>query len=111
MKKTKQITIKENKGKFLILKSKAKQEFENLALLKKVLSKEKARILNIIKLKNPNSIYELAKTLDRPFKAVHDDVKILEKFGLLKITKKKEKNRTCHKPEIATDEVIIKFRI
>ena len=98
MGKTREITLFEEKGAFSIfkklprknhLKPSKKQEenydFSGIALLRKILSNEKARILHVVKNQNPSSIYDLAKKLGRGFKSVNDDVKLLERFGFLEL--------------------------
>lgn len=117
MTKTREVTIRESDGKFGIFssgdKSTAKDsyDFDGLVSLKKLLSKEKARILDAIKYKKPDSIYELAKILNKPFKATFDDVKLLERFGFIKITKEKVNNRERAKPTIVSDHIIIHVKI
>lgn len=115
VKKTREVTIKEVKGTFDLIRSSIPKEgnydFDGLSSLKKLLSKEKARILDVIKYKNPNSIYGLAKILKRPFKAVMDDVKLLERFGFIELIEEKTKNRIRHKPEIVVDHMVIRLRI
>ncbi len=114
-KKIREITIKESKGTFDLVLGKiskeAKYDFDGISSFKKILSKEKARILDTIKYKKPESIYSLAKILKRPFKAVTDDLKLLERFGFIEFTKEKVKNRIRHKPEIIVDHMIIHIRI
>ena len=114
-KKIREITIKEVKGTFDLVLGKIPEEgnydFDGLSSFKKLLSKEKARILDTIKYKKPSSIYGLAKMLNRPFKAVMDDLKLLERFGFIEFIEEKVKNRTRHKPEIVVDHMIIHIKI
>lgn len=111
--KTREVSITQSKGNFLIFKIPGAQrqgsDFKSLSELKSVLSREKARILNAIKTKNPSSIYELSKILERSFKAVSDDIKILKKFGLIELKSEQTKKRKRLKPVIATD--ILKIQI
>lgn len=113
--KIREITITESKGVFSIL-SKFKQEkkeydFEGLLALKQLLSNEKARILHVIKNEGPRSIYELAKKLGRNFKAVNDDLKVLERFGFIDFLEEKTKKRVRHKPVIVVDTLTIHFKV
>ncbi len=73
--------------------------------LRSLLSNEKARILHVIKTKKPGSIYELAKLLKRNFKIVREDLKILEKFGLIKLVHVKEKEREKLKPVLQLEKL------
>lgn len=113
--KVREVEIRESKGGFIFSGgkkvSKDEYNFDGLESLKKLLSKEKARMLDAIKYKKPTSIYNLAKILERPFKAVFDDVKLLERFGFIVLIEEKTKKRIRHKPEIAIDHLIIHLRI
>jgi predicted transcriptional regulator len=113
--KVREVFIKESKGSFSLFGSKEEEkeeyDFDGLSSLKKLLSKEKAKILDVIKYKKPGSIYSLAKMLERPFKAVFDDVKLLERFGFIELIAEKTKNRIRHKPEIVVDHMIIHVKI
>jgi predicted transcriptional regulator len=112
---TREITIKESKGTFSLLKklSKNKEEydFSGIAALRQLLNNEKARLLNVIKTEQPSSLYDLAKKLNRSFKSVYDDVKLLERFGFVELTEEKVNNRTRHKPRILTDTITIHLKI
>ncbi|MFH1325674.1 MAG: hypothetical protein ABIH49_02815 [archaeon] len=113
--KIREIIIKESKGTFSIFKktnvSKDSYDFSGISALRRLLSNEKARMLNAIKTQKPGSIYELAKILGRDFKSVKKDISLLERFGFVEFTKEKTKNRTRHKPELTTDSVTIHIKI
>ena len=116
MVKIRDVIIRESHGSFNIFNaeksvSKDSYDFDGLDSLRKLLSKEKARILDAIKYRKPGSIYELAKMLSRPFKATFDDVKLLERFGFVKMVKEKDNNRMKNKPTILTDHMIIHIKI
>jgi len=112
--KTREITITESQGAFSIFKkskiSKKDFDFSGISALRQLLSNEKARIINIIKHQKPKSIYELAKKLNRGFKSVNDDLKLLERFGFIELTEEKTKNRIRHKPEIVVDSITINIK-
>ena len=82
-------------------------DFSELEDLRRMLNNEKAKILNIIKTRKPESIYDLAKELKRDFKAVREDVKLLEKFGLIELKSTIKGKRRCLKPEVALDTLQI----
>lgn len=111
---TREITIRESKGAFSLFKKQPKgkegYDFSGISALRQLLNNEKARILNVIKTEKPSSIYDLAKKLGRSFKSVHDDIKLLERFGFLQIIEEKVKNRTRHKPQILTDTITIHIK-
>jgi predicted transcriptional regulator len=56
---------------------------------------------------NPNSIYELAQLLERDYKAVSHDIKILEKLGFVKLESSKKSNRERLKPVIKVNQIRI----
>lgn len=113
--KIREVTIKESGGNFSLFSNSPPKEgeynFDGLTTLRKLLSKEKAKMLDAIKYKNPTSIYGLAKILGRPFKAVVDDVKLLERFGFVQLVEEKTKGRIRHRPEILVDHMIIHLKI
>lgn len=117
MVKTKQfeITLTGPKSTFSVFsKSKdSKEEYdpEGIKILRKLLSNEKARILNFIKTNKPNSIYELSKKLERPFKAVFNDIKLLEKFGFIELVEHKIHGRINHKPQLSADIINLSIKI
>src|SRR3989338_6003649 len=95
--KTREVTITDEGGTFNAFfkhfRADAEYDFEGLALVRKILSNEKARLLHTIKKKSPGSIYELAKMLKRDFKSVSEDVKLLEKFGFIQMSAEKTGKR------------------
>ena len=113
--KTRDITITESKGAFSIFKkpdvSKDAYDFEGLLALRQVLNNEKARILHVIKTKNPASIYQLAKELGRHFKSVNDDLKLLERFGFIEFKNEQTKKRARRRPVIVVDAITIHVKV
>jgi len=83
---------------------------ESLDVLRKILTPERMRILQVIKNEKPNSIYELAKLLGRDRAAVIRDLEVLQKIGLVKISEEKdEKGRK--KPIVPYDEIVVKIPV
>ena len=113
--KTREITIKESRGGFNIFKdkkfSRKDYDFSGILALRNLLTSEKARMIDVIKKQNPTSIYDLAKKLERNFKAVSDDLKLLERFGFIEFIEEKTKNRIRHKPVVVVDSITIKLII
>ncbi|MDO8622665.1 MAG: hypothetical protein Q7R52_00290 [archaeon] len=112
--RTLEITIKQDKGAFSIFKkslSKEDYDFSSILSLRQLMTNEKARILDVIKTQKPLSIYDLAKKLNRGFKSVNDDVKLLKRFGFIRLIEEKEKNRKRLRPELAIDSITIQFKI
>ncbi len=109
--KTREVTITASGGAFSIFrKSQENYDFSSLAAVRQILSNEKARILHVIKNEKPKSIYNLAKKLGRSFKAVNDDVKLLERFGFIELLEEKTKERIRHRPVIVVDKIVLNIR-
>jgi predicted transcriptional regulator len=87
--------------------------YSDLALLRKLLSNEKARMLHVIKIKKPKSIYSLAKFLGRDFKTVRDDIILLKKFGLIDLISERSSkgNRISHRPILNATTLNIVIRV
>src|SRR3989344_3406653 len=71
--------------------------FEDLETLRSVLTKERMKLMHSIRVKHPESIYELAKMTDRKWRAVANDIEILSNVGLVKLVRK-EKPKEIIKP-------------
>jgi len=113
-KKIREISITESKGSFSILKSSSNSEeynFSGITALRKLFSNEKAKILHTIKNENPSSIYDLAKKLNRGFKIVSEDIKLLERFGFVELIEERTKNRIRHKPILSANSVTIHINL
>lgn len=74
--------------------------FDSVEDMQKFLSPERIRLLKMVHEKNPKSIYELAKMLDRDRKNVTEDVKMLEGVGLIE---RKTAKRGKEKVELVVD--------
>ncbi|MEK6852758.1 MAG: ArsR family transcriptional regulator [Nanoarchaeota archaeon] len=104
----KEITITEDRGTFAsffkkIAGEKDSLDFRGLEALRSLLSNEKARIIHVIKARNPKSIYHVAKLLNRDFKSVSDDIKVLEEFGLIDLIKESTGKRSRLRPVVIID--------
>jgi len=102
------------KGTGFVSKLKGDKEdydFSDLKLLRNILSNEKGRILHTLKSKKPDSIYQLAKILNRDLKSIRKDVAALHRFGFIDFTSVKTGKRVSHKPELAVEtmEFILKL--
>lgn len=109
---TRNITLNISSGSFSgifrrLRGKKGEYNFSGISTLRQLLSDERARILHTIKIKNPHSIYSLAKILGRDFKSVRQDVKLLEKFGFLELETDRRGKREMLKPVLAVDSVVI----
>ncbi|MBU0907414.1 MAG: HTH domain-containing protein [Nanoarchaeota archaeon] len=113
--KVREITIIDEGGTFNALLSRftgeKEYDFEGLKTVRRILSNEKARVINTIKNKKPKSIYELAKILGRDFKSVKEDIKLLEKFGFIDIVAEKSGKRERMRPILIVDSMYIHIKL
>jgi len=114
--KTREITIVAEKGTFSTFfkkfsGSKKEYDFEGLSALRNLISNEKARMLHVIKTKNPKSIYALARILERDFKSVSEDIKLLERFGFIDLISEKTGKRERLRPLIVVDSINLEIRV
>ena len=114
--KTREINIVDESGVFAgffkkFSHEKSELDFDSIASLRKLLSNEKAKMLHTIKTKKPTSMYDLAKKLDRDFKSVSEDIKLLERFGFVDMMSEKTGKRPRLRPVLATEKLIITIQI
>ncbi|RMD67079.1 hypothetical protein D6817_02555 [Candidatus Pacearchaeota archaeon] len=112
---TREVVIVEEGGAFgLPLKRfgrKPKYDFEALSLLRRLLSKEKAKMLHTIKTEKPKSLYHLAKLLKRDFKSVMQDIKLLERFGFVEMVAERSGKRERLRPVLAINTLKLTIKI
>ena len=94
-----------------IIGEKKHHDFSDIKLLRSMLSNEKARILHVLKHKQPNSIYALSKMIKRDFKSVREDLKVLERFGFIEFYSEKRGKRESLKPVLTIDKLQIEINI
>ena len=113
--KKKTITLSQKQGTFSTIfhrfRGSKTKEVSEVAILRNLLSNEKARILYTIKAKQPNSLYELAKILARDFKSVRQDLMVLEKFGFVEMIPIHKGKREKLKPVLAMDTLEITIEL
>ena|SRR3989338_1884863 len=84
--------------------------FESIDTLRRVLTPKRLELLKMIKEKSPDSIYELAKIVDRDLKSVTTDIKVLEEYWLISLEKSK-KGRSRVKPEVDFDMLKVEIAL
>jgi predicted transcriptional regulator len=112
--KEKTITLSEKEGTFSTIFHRfkgTKSYSSEVANLRQLLSNEKAKLLHVIKTKQPESIYKLAKLLGRDFKAVRHDVKLLESFGFIELIASYKQGRERLRPIVDIDRLVITIDI
>ena len=78
-----------DKGKAKTLREDS-TSFQSLDQLRKFLTTKRLELLRVIRHKKPQSIYELAKLVERTPENVNTDLKFLERLGFVEVTKVKE---------------------
>ncbi len=114
--RTREVTITDEGGAFKTFFKKFTGEhsvydFEGLSTVRKLLSNERLKILHILKVRQPKSIYELSRALERDFKAVSSDIKLLERFGFIELVSENSGKRPRIRPILAVDSVNINIKI
>ena len=112
---SKTITLQAEPGAFTALFSRFSSSKEDknpdLSLLRSMLSHEKARLLHVLKTKQPNSLYELAKILGRDFKSVRQDIRVLEEFGFVEMIPVHKGKRQKLKPILVINQLKINIEV
>ncbi len=85
--------------------------FESLEIMRKAITPERVKILKVIKGKRPQSIYELAKLLNRNLKNVADDVHYLAELGLIELEKGKSNGREKTMPLVNYDKILLEIPV
>jgi predicted transcriptional regulator len=60
--------------------------FTSIEAARNLLTPNRLGLLRAIRVKRPNSIYELAKLVGRNLKNVQDDLRLLEHYGVVQMT-------------------------
>jgi len=81
--------------------------FTSFEAFRKVLTPKRLELLHTIKTRKPSSIHELARMAKRDVKNVADDVKYLERIGL--IEKKETDNKTA--PVTKYDKIALEIAV
>ncbi|HUY27645.1 MAG TPA: hypothetical protein VMV27_09515 [Candidatus Binataceae bacterium] len=85
--------------------------FTSLEAARNFLTRERLGLPRAIKTHHPRSIYELARRVERNLKNVQDDIRILERHGLVKITKRPRGSRKVKVPEVPFEEIALRIAI
>jgi predicted transcriptional regulator len=59
--------------------------FPDYETLGRVITGARLELLSVIRIEKPKSIQELARLVDRNFKNVYQDIKLLSEFGLIEL--------------------------
>lgn len=84
--------------------------FQSLDQLRKFLTPKRLELLRAIRHKKPQSIYELAKLVERTPENVNTDIKFLEQLGFIEVIKVKD-IREKSVPEVSYDKMTLEIPI
>lgn len=79
--------------------------FSDISTFRKVLTEERLRILKAVRQHKPDSIYRLAKLLNRDLKSVNTDVYKLKQLGLIQLSKTTYNGRKRTAPKVTFDNL------
>jgi predicted transcriptional regulator len=85
--------------------------FTSIEAVRNFLTRERLALMRTIRTRHPDSLYELAKMVNRDFKNVQDDIGILERHGLVRIAKEPRGRRKVKVPRVPFDEIALKIAI
>ncbi len=85
--------------------------FTSLEAARNFLTRERLALLRAIKTRHPRSIYALARIVERDLKNVQEDIRILERHGLVKLTKRPRGSRKVKVPEVPFEEIALRIAI
>jgi predicted transcriptional regulator len=85
--------------------------FTSIEAARNFLTRERLALMRTIRTRHPGSLYELAKIVNRDFKNVQDDIRILERHGLVRISKEQRGKRKVKVPQVLFEEIALKIAI
>ncbi len=84
--------------------------FSDIATFRKFLTEKRIEMLHAIRQKKPESIYDLAKFLNRDLKSVNTDLAVLKRLDLVQLEKQK-RGRTRVVPRVLFDRMQVNIAI
>lgn len=86
--------------------------FTSLEAARNFLTRERLALLRAIREKRPRSIYELAKVVGRDLKNVRQDVKLLERHGLVNLKERRRGEKSKVKiPSAPFDQIALRIAL
>lgn len=86
--------------------------FTSVEAARNLLTRNRLALLRAVRARHPGSIYELAKTVKRDLKNVQQDLRILEGYGLIRMSPARRAGKRVVKvPEAPFDEIALKIAI
>ncbi len=84
--------------------------FPDVDTFRKFLTEKRLELLQVVRKRHPNSLYELAKLLNRDLKSVNTDVSLLKHLGLIRLEKQRH-GRTRVIPRVLFDRMQVNIAI
>ena len=86
--------------------------FTSIEAARNLLTPNRLALLRAIRMKRPGSIYELAKITGRDLKNVQDDLRLLERYGLVRIGHGRSSGkRKVRIPQAVFNEIALRIAI
>jgi predicted transcriptional regulator len=85
--------------------------FTSIDAVRNFLTRERLALLRTIRTRHPGSLYELARMVKRDFKNVQQDIGILERHGLVRISKDPRGKRNVKVPQVPFEQIALKIAI
>jgi predicted transcriptional regulator len=86
--------------------------FTSIEAARNLLTPNRLALLRAVRARRPGSIYELAKMVDRDLKNVQDDLRILERYGLIRMADAtRSGKRRVRVPRSLFDQIELKIAI
>ncbi len=86
--------------------------FTSIEAARNLLTRNRLALLRAIRKLQPRSTYELAQSVGRDLKNVQDDLRLLEEYGLVRLTEGRGAGKRRTKvPEVLFGEIALKIAI
>ena len=86
--------------------------FTSIEAARNLLTPNRLALLRVIRTKRPGSVYELAKITGRDLKNVQEDLRLLERYGLVRIGHGRSSGkRKVRIPQAVFNEIALRIAI
>lgn len=86
--------------------------FTSIEAARNLLTPNRLALLRVVRTKRPGSVYELAKITGRDLKNVQEDLRLLERYGLVRIGRGRSSGkRKVRIPEAVFNEIALRIAI
>lgn len=85
--------------------------FTTVAGMRRTLTPQRLRLLRLIREQRPQSVYGLAKLAGRDRKAVTEDLKLLRRVGLVRMSRPRRKGRIRDIPSVPFSRIEIAVEV